>query len=131
MSKNQAMKQFPLGKQNKLCGDKRIDSIFADGAAMSALAYPLRAVWKESDSADCSRFLVSVPKKKLRHAVDRVTMRRRVREAYRLNHSAYDGASSGGFHKDIVFVYIADKERDYSRVESAMKKLLSRIHESK
>ncbi len=125
------MKQFPLGKQNKLCGEKRIDSIFADRASLSALAYPLRAVWKESDSAECSRFLVSVPKKKLRHAVDRVRMRRRVREAYRLNHSAYDGLPGNCSHKDIVFVYIADRERDYRRVESAMKKLLSRIHDIK
>lgn len=121
------MKQFPLGKQNKLCGDKRIEAIFADRSAPSAIAYPLRAVWKDSDTGECSRFLVSVPKKRLRHAVDRVKMRRRVREAYRLNHAAFDSIP-GAEAKDIVFVYVADRERDYGRVESAMKKLLDRIH---
>ena len=51
------------------------------------LAYPLRAVWADSPAGYAQQerveFLISVPKRKLRHAVDRVKMRRRIREVMR------------------------------------------------
>ena len=94
------MKTFGLGKPHKLCSKTDIDALFArrDGVNNAILAYPLRAVWNldpscstdspadgtSPDSRPTVRFLISVPKKKLRHAVDRVQMRRRIREAYRL-----------------------------------------------
>lgn len=121
------MKEFKLGKIHKLCGVKAIDALFSDRGAPSALAYPLRAVWKDSSRQESpvSRFLVSVPKKRLHKAVERVQMRRRVREAYRLNHALYDSQAPA---KDIVFVYVSDKERNYAQVEHAMHKLLCKIY---
>ena len=85
-----------LPKAHRLCSKTAIDRLFAARCAPqgggSALAYPLRAVWAPAmpprDAAPTARppvkFLISIPKKRLRHAVDRVLMRRRVREAYRL-----------------------------------------------
>lgn len=124
------MKTYALGKRYKLCSTKAIDSLFADREASTALAYPLRAVWRRQSPgrADVSQFLVSVPKKRLKRAVDRVTMRRRVREAYRLSRPEYVGGA--GEPLDIAFIYVADRVRDYAHVESAMKKLLSAIRTS-
>ena len=78
--------------------------------------------------------MVTVPKKKRRRAVDRVLLRRRIREAYRLNY---------GFLRDIVeadetiatlsisFVYIHNDNLDYPLIETKMKsalvKLLSKV----
>ena len=69
------------------------------------------------------RFLVSVPKKRLRHAVDRVTMRRRIREAYRLNRDII----ARDLPVDLVFIYVADSLLPYDKVQSAMRRLLGRV----
>ena len=88
------------------------------------MAYPWRAVWRRrSENVQPSRFLISVPKKKLRHAVDRVTMRRRCREAYRLNRHLLPECSGA----DIAFVYVGASLTDYCHTEKAIKKILSRI----
>lgn len=121
------MKTYALGKRYKLCSQKAIDSLFADREASSALAYPLRAIWRPQHPArgKVSQFLISVPKKRLKRAVDRVAMRRRVREAYRLSRVSLDG--SEGAPLDIAFIYVADRVRDYAHIEGSMKKLLAAI----
>lgn len=117
-----------LYKKEKLCSEIAIAQLFDrhDGLTHSALAFPLRAVWRENitRAVTCPRFLISIPKKRLHHAVDRVKMRRRVREAYRLNHADLLEANHPW---DIAFVYVADSLTDYDKVEKAMKRLLQTI----
>jgi len=72
-------------------------------------------------------FLISVPKKRLRHAVDRVLMRRRVREAFRLNHHSYPLPE--GERVDVAFVYVANGTTPYQAVENAVKRLLKGLAE--
>lgn len=124
------MKQFPLGKSNKLCSLIAIEALFSrDGEVNSALEYPLRAVWRVNDSRkadrDTLKFLISVPKRRLRHAVDRVKMRRRIRESYRLNRQAITGSLC--LPLDVAFVYVGASLEPYVRVERSMQKLLSKI----
>lgn len=116
-----------LYKREKLCSLTAIDLLWArDADNSSALAYPLRAVWRlnEDRSLQCPQFMIVVPKKRLRHAVDRVKMRRRVREAYRLNRNLFPA----DVKVDISFVYVADKLTDYAAVNRAMVKLLGKIN---
>lgn len=124
------MKPNGLGKSHKLCAKVAIDRLFSPAAgASTALCYPLRAVWAENPGrqrGEKVQFLISVPKKRLRHAVDRVAMRRKIRESYRLQRSA---AVPEGLPipVDVAFVYIADTRQDYERVDRAMRKLLKKI----
>lgn len=117
-----------LYKKEKLCSVSAIDALFSpsakgDGGNNGIMAYPWRAVWREGkNGADVSRFLISVPKKRLRHAVDRVTMRRRMREAYRLNRRFLGTAIA-----EIAFIYVADKLTDYARTEKSVIKILTHI----
>lgn len=116
-----------LYKREKLCSVTAIENLFArkEGNG-SAMAYPLRAVWRVSERNGASiQFLISIPKKRLRHAVDRVTMRRRVREAYRLNRNAL--TLPEGINIDMAFIYVADSLQPYSRIESAVIKALNKI----
>ena len=71
------------------------------------------------------QFLISVPKKRLRHAVDRVTMRRRIREAYRLHHQDYPLPE--GVKVDVAFVYVDSSLHSYQRVERSVCRLLAGI----
>ena len=121
------MTSLRLYKKEKLCSVVAVEQLFSHGGAdFSALAYPLRVVARRNPrrSSDAPvAFLITIPKKRLRHAVDRVKMRRRTREAYRLNH--HDYALEEGIRLDVGFVYVANKLESYSVVERAMKRLLS------
>lgn len=120
------MAKFSLHKSEKLCSEKSIDALFAS-KGRGALAFPLRMVAMENPGRSRGatvQFLISVPKKRLRHAVDRVTMRRRIREAYRLNRHDFTDVLTTPL--DVAFIYVAPKLMPYSRVESAMKKLLEK-----
>lgn len=81
------------------------------------------------DSGAPVQFLISIPKKRVRKAVGRVLMRRRVREAYRLNRNLMPQVLSGADKVDIAFIYVADSLIDYSLVEQKMKKLLTSLND--
>ncbi|MDE6175118.1 MAG: ribonuclease P protein component [Duncaniella sp.] len=117
-----------LYKIEKLRSEIAIGQLFdrSNPAALSVMAYPLRAVWRVNTSrksASCPQFLIAVPKKKLRHAVDRVYMRRRIREAYRLNRHLIPR----DLPLDIAFVYVASELKPYAAVERSVVRILSRI----
>lgn len=126
------MSSLRLYKKEKLCSVVAIDQLFGRGGAeLSQLAFPLRIVARSNPrrSSDAPvAFLISVPKKRLRHAVDRVQMRRRIREAYRLNrHPALDPLADAGCRIDLAFIYVADRLTDYRAVERAMRRLLQAL----
>lgn len=120
-----------LYKKEKLCGVATVDSLFSlswrnKNPENSFFAYPWRIIFNAHPSRNgkCARFLISVPKKRVRHAVDRVLMRRRGREAYRLNRNLFNAETSG---YDIIFIFVADKPVPYSRSEKAIQKFLSHL----
>ena len=74
-----------------------------------------------------ARFLISIPKKRIRHAVRRVLLRRRTREAYRLNRNLLEPVASQGTTVLIGFNWVANDERDYATIERSMRELLTKI----
>lgn len=125
------MTRLRLYKKDKLCSKTAIDRLFdpsrkKEGLTRSVMAYPWRAVWQINNVRTLARpqFLITVPKKRLRHAVDRVTMRRRLREAFRLSHQQLLPAD---IPLDIAFIYVADSLTDYHAAKRSMTKILTRI----
>lgn len=125
------MRTFGLSKKEKLCSEVAIGLLFAPaGAEYSRLSFPLRVVARANPrrySDAPVAFLISVPKKRLRHAVDRVLMRRRIREAYRL--SPRRQAFPPGMRVDLAFVYVANECLPYSRIAQAMDRILAPLSE--
>ncbi len=123
------MTGFRLYKKQRLCSPTAIEALFAPAStAKAALVYPLRAVWRHDPARRSDAplaFVIMVPKRRLRHAVDRVLMRRRIREAFRLTHA--DHPLPPGTRLDVAFVYVANSPQDYSRVHRAMQRLLADI----
>lgn len=122
------MGRLSLHKTEKLCSTVAIDALFAS-RDKGVLAFPLRMVWRHNSGRSHGanvQFLISVPKKRLRHAVDRVTMRRRIREAYRLNRELTSTLPESK-RLDVAFIYVASDLRPYRSVESAMRRLLPRL----
>ena len=119
---------FKLKKDEKLCSRTAVDLLFGEGKSL--MAFPLRAAYRLRPRGEHPvQFLISIPKKRIRHAVGRVTLRRRVREAYRLNRRELLQAPLGetGWGVDIAFVYLDSSLAPYSVINEKMISLLNRI----
>lgn len=118
-----------LYKSEKLCSKIEIEQLYAQGT--SIIAYPLRAVWltvpTNEDKPVAARFLISIPKKRIRHAVDRVLLRRRTREAFRLNRHMLDAVKQNGNTVLIGFNWLATHDYKYTTIERSMQELLGKI----
>ena len=124
----------PLGlsKAERIHSRLVVESLFSSRNS-SIAGYPLRIVWTidESDVASPASILVSVPKKRMHHAVDRNRMKRMVREAYRLNKQILLSRLEGsGRHVDIAFICIADNVPTSSQVSKSVVKALARISDT-
>jgi len=76
---------YTFRKEERLCSRKHLDLLFKNGS--SFLLYPFRVSYLFIDEpADVpAQVVINVPKKRYKRAVDRNLLKRRIREAYRLN----------------------------------------------
>ena len=120
--------RFP--KAEHLCLRNDIDALFSAGAK-ALTAYPLRVVYREVNHKEGPKVkvLLSVPKRKLRHAVDRNRAKRQLREAYRQNKPTLleTLGDKQGLH--LAFMWLSDKPVDSKVIEKKVINLLHRISE--
>ena len=94
-----------------------------DAGAAAAAAGAAAAV--QSQAIRPASVLFSVPKRFHKRANKRNLLRRRTREAYRLNKSLL--AEAGVCGAEIALVYSVKEVVDYKRIENAVKRILSQI----
>ena len=135
--------RLTLRKGERLHHRTLVNNVYDKGEAL--YCYPLRLQWRACDAdelrasfraeipahIDPLQMMVTIPKRKQRHAVDRVLLRRRVREAYRLNRlELKEIAKSSGYATiSLSFIYISPEKCTYGKIERAMKTLLVKIAE--
>lgn len=119
-----------------------VEGLFAEGNTL--YEYPLRVTWRKLDAAQLQeafrhgvpegigplQVLITVPKRKLRHAVDRVKMRRRIREAWRLNrHPLEEAAATDPSLRTlcVAIVYMHAGLLPYADVEKKVRKVVRRL----
>lgn len=124
------MKQFAFPKPEHLCLRLDIEKLFAAGGH-SMTAYPLRVVYREVDytSGPAVKVLLSVSKRRFKHAVDRNRAKRQLREAYRLNKHLLLGALPEGKGLHIAFLWLSDRPVSSRQINSRLTNLLTRIAE--
>lgn len=134
-------RRLTLGKEEKLRHKSLVDGLFRDGTTL--YEYPLRLTYRVMDDETLEssfrdrvpgrigplQMLITVPKKKLRHAVDRVRMRRLIREAYRLNRlELRDRVTADGIRTvQMAFIYLHGDKMDFGTIEKKMRRLLAKI----
>jgi len=119
---------FP--KIEHLCGEKRLSRLFNEGKAF--IVYPLRIIYIVEQKSDIvtASILVSVPKKRFKHAVKRNRLKRLMREAYRLNkHLLIDKLNENNLQIQLAFNYVSDEEMDFLTIEKKVKSAIQKIIE--
>jgi ribonuclease P protein component len=117
-----------FSKQERLSGEKPIEQLFLKGS--SFICYPYRVVWCSQVSDDDTiplRMLVSVSKKKFKHATDRNFIKRQMREAFRLNKQFYYDLIEIKRLVNVAFIWIPAEKLDFVRVDEKMKEALVRL----
>lgn len=122
------MPTFTLPKAERLHSKRRIDALFLGGAAKSFSIYPLRVVYLPlpADSGESTSILISVSKRRFKHAVDRNRVKRQLREAYRL-HKHLLASASQPVH--IAFLYLSEQIVPTQRLMDTMQTALQRLTE--
>jgi len=115
-------------KYERLSGQKVIDTLFSDGKSFAIS--PFRVVWLLNQTTGISpaQILISVPKKKIKNAVDRNLVKRRIREAYRKNKDVfYEYLRSNQINCAIAVLYNSNQIADYKEIEEKIILLLQRF----
>jgi ribonuclease P protein component len=131
-------KQFKYSKEERLCRQKAIDSLFQHG--QSFVAYPIRIIWtmkqlnktipghsapgkKLTDNEYRSpvQLLITVSAKTFKRAVDRNLIKRRLREGYRHHKNPlYDALKGKDFSLDLGCQYVGKEILNYHEIEEKL-----------
>ena len=117
-------------KEERIVSNLLIETLFEKGNSQSLNAYPLRAVFLKTEHREgCApvQLLISVPKKKFKHAVDRNRVKRQIREAYRKNKSLLEGTTEEGKMLLIAIIWLSDKHFATKEVEKKVVSLLKQM----
>ena len=117
---------------NRLTRDERLRAfgaicrLFREGHG--AFIYPFRYVLL-ADKADTTSVsvLFSTPKKFHKRANKRNTLRRRMREAYRLNKEALQIASGQNYNINIAIIYSSKEVHNYKTIERTIRRILEEV----
>ena len=115
------LKEFSFPKTEKLTGKKRIEELFRSGSSFYLYPFLLRFI--ANDEAH-HRVVISVSKKKVRKAVKRNLIKRRIREAYRLNKSVIPDR---GIRYDIAIIYLDKTPLPFVTIREKLVASLSRF----
>ena len=112
------MNTFP--KTERLCGRNAVQTLYREGRKF--VVWPLRVTWSEKHHDAPTAVLVWAPKSLFKHAVQRNLLKRRMREAYRLNKQ---GIEDKGWH--IAFNYMDKTVQPYAVIEKAVHKAVRKL----
>ncbi len=128
------MKRNAFKKPEHLCHRNDIEALFTAGSH-ACTAYPLRAVYRYIDRKKESQptvyAMMSVAKRRLRHAIARNRAKRQMREAYRMNKSILYEAIPNDLSLQVCFIWLVSGSITSSTVAEKMLLLLQRIAENR
>ena len=127
------MPNYTLPHSERLRSLKAIRRMFGEGRG--GFVYPFRYIWiadkQEGESEGRSiEVMFSVPKKFHKRANKRNLLKRRTREAYRLNREELcERISQAGVEVNLAFIYSTKEVHSYKTVENAVQKILAQVCE--
>lgn len=110
-------------KEERLHGDKHIQELFDEGS--SFYFFPFKVVFKENRDPEVRvhQVLFSVSKKNFKNAVDRNLLKRRMREAYRLNKNRLPASKK----LLIAYIYSAKEILTFAQIQERLTRTFNRF----
>ncbi len=118
-----------LHKNERLHSKKLIKELFDKGSSFFLYPFKVMVLEINFDDPETNQVLFSVSKKKLKKAVDRNLIKRRMREAYRLNKQFLGEMTLG--QKIFGLIYVSSEIVTYQVIETKIKKILTTIKENR
>lgn len=118
-----ASKIYNFQKEERLYSKKLLDELFKNGS--SFLLYPYRVTWLRSPNPNQlfpAQVVVAVPKKRFKRSVDRNLIRRRIKEAYRLNKEQHFYQALVAHNTKLILAinYVGNQAHDSSFLEKKL-----------
>ena len=122
---------YRLPKGERLHADKLIKELFNEGSSFFLYPFKVQFFVKKDQGSGTSQVLFSVSKKKIKKAVGRNFVKRRMREAYRLNKSLIPTSAPD---MSIGLIYVSSDLMEFSDIQNkitlALKKLATIVGEN-
>lgn len=106
-------------KEERLCNKRLINALYEGGS--SFILYPFRVVFSPTNELVVPvQVLISVPKRRFKRAVDRNLLKRRIREAYRLQKNDLLYPFIGDGHILLSIQFVGKKIEEYDLISKRM-----------
>ncbi|GAB4403500.1 MAG: ribonuclease P protein component [Bacteroidia bacterium] len=122
--------RFTFSKEERLCQRRAFDYLFEHGSSVRAdvlkifFAFDCPDEWSSAPLA----IALAVPKRSFKRAVDRNLLKRRLREAFRLNKSLLLTPLVDQEHRAILLIkYLPNKRCSFDQIEQALCKGLRQV----
>ncbi|MDR0348561.1 MAG: ribonuclease P protein component [Tannerella sp.] len=124
-------KKLTFPKNERISRKRHLDLLFAEGK--SFVAYPLRIIYfpiKKEHAESTVSVVISVSKKRFKHAVDRNMLKRRIRESYRQQkHELIDFFTQKDSALLVAFLYISNDKASYEIIDKGISKAIYSLKE--
>lgn len=126
------MKRYTFKKSERLCSKRYIKYLFAKGEKI--LVFPFSVYWCVCVNEDIpapAQVMISVSKRKMKHAVNRNHTKRVIRECYRLHkENLYETLAQKDCKILLSINYLQDKKRKFPSMEQKYMRMLDRLTEA-
>lgn len=122
-------KDASFTKGERLCGIKAVSELFSGGRTLNLP--PLRIIYRivpADENLQPVRVLISVPKRNFKKAVDRNLIRRRIKEAWRMNKTILKETISGSASRlEVAIIWNDTVIRSYDETRKSVKEAIGRL----
>ncbi|WP_296702939.1 ribonuclease P protein component [Algoriphagus sp.] len=116
---------YKLPKSERLHAEKEIKELFNEGSSFFLYPFKVQFFVKKGVVDGTPKVLFSVSKKKIKKAVNRNFIKRRMKEAYRLNKQLISSLEINGLTLGLIFV--GSVKMGFHEVETKIIQILKRL----
>lgn len=113
-------------KAERLCSKVVIDKVFERGRTVTVPLFRLFWIEAPPEQDYPAQIVISVPKRNFKRAVDRNTLKRRIREAYRKNKTGWYAQLRPKAYS-LLLIYTGKKSVEYKEIEEKIMLLMERF----